>query len=394
MPVSLTAAERRLVLLSAAVAACRQATAAETAELTTRVDWGRLREALHRRRLLPPLGPRIVELADGHADPGFRAAVDEAIEAGRRQAVLLQLVSGKVMTALAEVGIRSATLKGAHLAEAIYGDPGRRLAGDVDLLVEAGQLDAAVGVVRELGYAAPSDHVAADGLPQLHFALVHERRELPPVELHWRIHWYERSFAGECLLPPEPDPSGHWRPAAADELAALLLFYARDGFVDLRIAADIAAWWDARGDQLEAWALDDVVRRYPAFSRVVPAAARAAARTVALPARRILRDPSRDPRGRAAVRLANPSPAGDELQVFAEMGLIDGLLAPPGGLAAFVKRELLRPADVLAAQDLRADKRRLRSSFGYGFRLLIRWGVVGRYLLALRRLLNRPERVA
>lgn len=393
MPVPLSTAERRLVLLSAAVATCRQEDAAETAELAARVDWGRLTEALRRRRLLPPLGPRILELADGRADPGFHAAVGEAIEASRRQAVLLQLVASQVTTALAEAGIRSATLKGANLAEAIYGDPGRRLAGDVDLLVGAGQLDAAVGVVRECGYAAPSDHVGADGLPQLHFALVHEHGELPPVELHWRIHWYERSFAGDRLLPPEPDPMGRWRPAAGDELAALLLFYARDGFVDLRIAADIAAWWDARGDQLEAWALDDVVRRYPAFSRVLPAAARAATRTVALPAQ-IIHAPSRGPRERAAVRLANPNAAGDEPQVFAEMGLIDGLLSPPGGLGAFLKRELLMPADVLEAQDLRAEKRRLRSSFGYGFRLLIRWGVVGRYLLALRRLLHRPERVA
>ncbi len=50
------------------------------------------------------------------------------------------------------------------------------------------------------------------------------------MELHWRVHWYERSFAHERLLPPTPDdPPQNWRPAPADELAALLLFYAGMG---------------------------------------------------------------------------------------------------------------------------------------------------------------------
>jgi hypothetical protein len=32
-----------------------------------------------------------------------------------------------------------------------------------------------------------------------------------------------------------------------EQLAALLLFYARDGFLGLRFVADIAAWWDRHG---------------------------------------------------------------------------------------------------------------------------------------------------
>src|SRR5205814_8803590 len=95
-------------------------------------------------------------------------------------------------------------------------------------------LKRAVEVVRELGYARPTDYVDSSGLPLLHFALVHERDELPPVELHWRIHWYETRFARERLLAPDGAPD--WRPAPVDELAALLLFYARDGFTGLRQA--------------------------------------------------------------------------------------------------------------------------------------------------------------
>ena len=105
----------------------------------------------------------------------------------------------------------------------------------------------------------PTDYVQDSGLPLLHFVLVHERGELPPVELHWRVHWYEQRFARERLLPPTAGQEGQWRPAPADELTSLLLFYARDGFIDLRLATDLGAWWDVHGPDLDPGALDEVL---------------------------------------------------------------------------------------------------------------------------------------
>ncbi len=231
-------AERQVILLSAGTAARRRAMGERAERLLGEVDWSRLVETLRRRRLLTVLGPRVLELAEGSAGDGFPEAVEQALEAGRRRGAFLQLISLRIVAMLADAGIRCTPLKGPLLGEAIYGDPGRRLSGDIDLLVAPEQLQAAVEVVRELGYGAPIDYVREDGLPQLHLALTHERAELPPVELHWRVHWYERTFARERLLPPTGAPPGDWRPAPTDELAALLLFYARDGFVGLRLAAD------------------------------------------------------------------------------------------------------------------------------------------------------------
>jgi len=240
---ALSRAERQLILLSAGTAARRQAMGNQARRLMVEVDWSRLAEMLRSRRLLPTLGPRILELAEDQASDDFAAAVEQALGTVRRHAIFLQLVSLRVMTALADAGIRCTSLKGPLLGEAIYGDPGRRPSSDIDLLVSPEQLVRAVEVVGELGYAAPTDYVQDCGLPQLHFLLAHRRQKLPPVELHWRVHWYERSFAHERLLPPVGDSSGDWRPAPADELVALLLFYARDGFIDLRLATDLSAWW-------------------------------------------------------------------------------------------------------------------------------------------------------
>lgn len=205
------------------------------------LDWSRLVETLRSRELLPVLGPP--GAGAGTLERGLRGGGrTQGIETGRRQGGFLQLISLRVMAMLADAGIRCSPLKGPLLGEAIYGDPGRRPSSDIDLLVSPEQLQAAVDVVRGLGYGAPTDYVEPSGLPQLHFLLVHQRGKQPLVELHWRVHWHEQSFARERLLPTAVDPLSDWRPAPADELTALLLFYARDGFIDLRLAAALSAW--------------------------------------------------------------------------------------------------------------------------------------------------------
>jgi hypothetical protein len=379
-------AERQLILLSAGTAARRRVMHEQAGRLIEEVNWPAFTETLRLRRLLTVLGPRILELADGRADDDFATAVEQAIDAGRRHSAFLQLVSLRISAMLADAGIRSTALKGPLMGEAIYGDPGRRLSSDIDLLVSPEQLSAAVDVVRGLGYGAPTDYVQADGLPLLHFVLVHERGELPAVELHWRVHWYEASFARERLLPAAVDPLGDWRPIPADELAALLLFYARDGFVGLRLASDLGAWWDVCGAELQPGALTELLSAYPAIARAILVAAEVAERTVGLPAAQIFGDTHKlGLRERTAVRLANPIPHSSRSQIYADMGLIDGLLMPEGGLGAFVRRQLLPPPEVLDQQARHGGRRQARSRLGRGA------GVLARYGLTMTRLLRAPE---
>jgi hypothetical protein len=379
-------AERQLILVSAGTAARRQDMRERAKRLAAEVDWARLAGTLHVRNLLPTLGPRIMELVGGQVDDGFAVAVERSLEAGRRRGAFLQLLTLRAMAMLADAGVRASALKGPLLGEAIYGEGGRRLSGDIDILIAPAQWPRAVEVVQELGYGAPSDHLPEDGLPRLHFRLVDERGKLPPIELHWRVHWYERSFAQDRLLTPAVDPRGEWRPAPADELTALLLFYARDGFIDLRMAADVGAWWDAYGADLPPGALDSLLDAYPDLARAVVAALTVAERVVGLPAG-VLRGPAQSlgRRERVAVRLANPNPRTSQSQLYADMGLIDGLLAPAGGFGAFVRRQLLLPAEVRGQQAEHGAKARVRSQLGRCA------GMLGRYGLTVTRLVRASE---
>ncbi len=372
--------EQRIILLSAATGERRREAGERIDGRLVGLDWSLLSELLSAQRLLPTLGPRVLDLAGGAAPDEFAVAVAEAIEATRRQDALLQLIAARTIAALGDADIASTALKGPALGEALYGEAGRRLSSDIDLLVAPEQLRRAVEVVRGLGYAPPTDHVGANGLPLLHFALAHERGELPPLELHWRVHWYETRFARERLLGPG---DGDWRPAPVDELTALLLFYARDGFTGLRQATDLGAWWDAFGAELSPGALAEPARAYPALEPALTAALRVAERTVGFPAERAIGSAGAlGPRGRIAVRLSEPHPYHSQAQLFAEIGLIDGLLAPPRDLWAFVRRQVAPPAEVIREHVEKAQRGRATSTLGHSLRVL------GRFALAIARTLR------
>jgi Uncharacterised nucleotidyltransferase len=377
--------EHEVMSLCAATGAHREAERDRLKALLKMADEHRLMEMMRSARLLPTLGPRVLSAGNGLITQEFRSGVAASLDECRHQGALLQLISGRIGTSLSEAGIRSTSVKGPQLGEAIYDEPGRRLSSDIDMLVAPEQLSDAVEVVRDLGYAPPSDHVDDRGLPLLHLTLIHEHGELPPVELHWRIHWYESNFACDRLLAPSLDCPDDWRPAPVDEFAALLLFYARDGFTGLRQAADLGSWWDKFGTALGPNALEELMTAYPALRPALLAAAKVAERIVGLPEDRAVHTrPGLGMRGRMATRLANPYPYVSSQQLYAEIGLIDGLLTPAGGLRAFVKRQIAPPREVIREHAEKAQGTPVRTRPAYSLRVL------SRYVLAMTRLLRVP----
>lgn len=375
--------EHELLLTLAGTGERRRLGAQRIHELAAAADWGRLEQLLEAGRLFPNLGPRLAEVVPSHAVAAFEHSLGAARQAAGSEEIVLQLTIEQARAALTDRGIRSASLKGPLLGRAAFGEAGRRFSSDVDILVPPEALREAVAALRELGYGPPIDHVEADGLPLLHFTLIHGENRLPPVELHWRIHWYEREFAQRHLLPPSPDSPSDWRPAAEAELAALLLFYARDGFVGLRYPTDLGAWWDRHASQLDADAFDRILREHPLLQPSLTTALAVAERTIGIPVRQLIGDRTPRLRGRLAVLLADPYPYLTVQQVYAEIGLIDGLLAPPGQFAAYVRRQISPPLAVIREHAERAEDQTV-SRAGYSFRTL------ARYALALSRLARVP----
>ena len=115
------------------------------------------------------------------------ARLRDASRACAAKNLLLIADLGKILRATQAGGIPAIPLKGAFLAEAVYGDIALRPMADLDLLVKPADLPRAIETLRQLGYESdqPFDPVAQQAGFQ----------DMPPmrrpggamVELHWTL---------------------------------------------------------------------------------------------------------------------------------------------------------------------------------------------------------------
>ncbi len=254
----------------------------------------------------------------------WSALEGELREQARTRGLAQDFALMQLTRALERAGVESLVLKGAPMARRLYGEAElRSRSGDVDLLVPVGQLDQASSVIMGLGWGEAQDARYEDGLPD-HHAAHPGRRGTPNVELHWRVQWYERSEHSAALLENAVTVDRFRVPSPVDQLSILLLAFARDGLHGLRLAADVAAWWD----RWEREGVDLAPLWRGALARPHAAAALGAHAVVGSP------PPPPGHLGRAAAsvveRLALSDEPMEQRSVFARVAMVDVAAAPRG----------------------------------------------------------------
>jgi hypothetical protein len=124
---------------------------------------------------------------------GTNAVVPAGVMATLRQAYLensarnigLYRGLGKILERMCQKGIPVIVLKGAHLAELVYGNAALRSMSDVDLLVREADLKRVESDLLELGYA-PVDYERTPSPDRKHFGYTHAKSGLY-VEIHWTV---------------------------------------------------------------------------------------------------------------------------------------------------------------------------------------------------------------
>lgn len=344
------------------------------------VDFDSLFDILARQGLVSTLGGPLLRDAERELPDAATQRIRATRTRARQRGLLHHGVTKRLAADLGERGIPVVPLKGAALADAVYGDIGARQASDIDLLVTLSDLDGAVEVAERQGWREPA-LMREVGRPWLHRELLHDK--LPPLEIHWRVHWYEESFAEAAMARAEPTDDGWLRPQPADELAFLLLFLARDGFAGLRQLVDVAAWWGALGAASQpANDVRAIADAHPELAPALTAAARYAEEVAEIPDGSLIAGGRLAGRERAAVRLQDPWLGGSHAQVEADISLVDALLAPPRGLRPFVARQLLIPRWGLVRRRPHlehASRTRIGvARLGHAGRVLARYGLASR----------------
>jgi hypothetical protein len=151
-------------------------------------------------------------------------------------------VCTRAFAALATARIPFLVLKGAALAVSAYPEPAIRHSHDIDVLVDAGDVDRAAAVVRSAGFAAPPEHRRTARSVRL----VSERGV--PIELHTRL--FRLPYYGAV-------PRGVWDRAGRCEIAGagVQMPSAADHFVHVCGQASCCASRDALKWIADAWFL-------------------------------------------------------------------------------------------------------------------------------------------
>ena len=331
----------RLALVAVSTSERRSAYAERLKDLARDVSLSALTSYVLQQRVSLVVPERLEEL--GLAK--IARALEQSVAARRAQALadakVRCVLTDGVLRRLEEVRIPAISLKGVDLSHRLYGNSASRESRDIDVLVCARDLERARALAElEFSYAPPVDAVGSDGRPLLHYRLEHPNG-WPSLELHWRVHWYETASGAE-MLRRSSLAGGQRVMAPRDELASLLLFYARDGFVGIRDLAAIAAWWDRHGSELPASGLAGFVEAFPELGPALSASARVAAAMGGLPLAPLRLDARPSTlRERRAAQLADPQPGHDTSRLLADMALVDMLLAPKLDLKGFVRRQML-----------------------------------------------------
>ncbi len=344
---SQAAPERQLALLLAGTRAQRARNRDRIEDLASRANFRELEEFLRETGMLTLIGRRLLETSDAAPD-SFAQRVAEFAGFAQRQGVYQQMLTLRLAAALSDGGVRVLPLKGPLLGERIYGQVEARVSGDIDLLVGESDLARATDILKPLGYRC----LLEAGTPRRAKPDLHELMcgpdGLPIVELHWRIYRYESRFSAEMLRDALPGAHGSLHARTVHELAALLLFYARDGFLGIRLLADITTWWDRFGSTLATGELDQLARKHPEILGLLATSTRVAAQLGGLPAGPLFDGQVLSQASQHAIRLSNWPMHGSQGQIAANVALVNWFLTPRGRRRELLQRRLWPPAETLA----------------------------------------------
>jgi hypothetical protein len=150
--------------------------------------WQSLLRQANRYSLVPLLYQRLVRERSGQSflPSEIGRLLRNAYYQSLAQNTLIYHHLGQVLQRLQEAGLRLLLLKGAYLAEQVYGDIGLRPMGDLDLLSPPDEFPRTLSILTEMGFTSKRLYSEeADGV--LHYHAPALSKDEIVIELHWDL---------------------------------------------------------------------------------------------------------------------------------------------------------------------------------------------------------------
>ena len=249
-------------------------------ELVTRSFHGDRLSTLAVQHEVHPLVNRALDRVGLGRSPAWRQNLAQACRESLARNLILEQELDRVLSAMAEEGVRALPVKGPRFARDVYGGIGLRASTDLDLFIQEHQIRQAVDVLGGQAYRLWSPLRRRDVGRLGRFAkaivLIGGGGPFPVfVDLHWNV------------APPElgvrVDLEGIWRRAriprsrrcestmGREDLLLFLLIHGQGHLWDrLKLVSDIDAYvcrfghrldWKRLADRTRAWGIEDIVER-------------------------------------------------------------------------------------------------------------------------------------
>lgn len=306
-------------LLTYDVAEARRKT---LALLSSEVARGEMWAVLDGNSLLPWARSRLAAL--GIAVPDELERLARARQADYRElARMTDRVLMATLMSFTYADIPVIPVKGSDMARRLHGDASLRVSGDLDILIRRADLERALTTLNSLGWTQVRR--TQNGFEHPLHVRASNPNGLLPIEVHWRIHWHEDRFS-EDVVARGVNRSIAARPAATDELLILLMVFARDGCVTVRLLADLHAWYRSNGDD-RGTTVHRAGMEYPELRRLLTCTERIVRRRLSMPSAPA---PRVDWAQRASMAIALAPPSRSVEQRNADATTIDVVMAARG----------------------------------------------------------------
>ncbi|HEY9648001.1 MAG TPA: nucleotidyltransferase family protein, partial [Chroococcidiopsis sp.] len=231
--------------------------------------WSDLLQLSYKWRVTPQVWQRLQALEIA-LDPTIKQEFAQLCRMVAVQSSTASYRSAHVLHRLNQAGVNAIAFKGIGLIAGLYGKPGDRMVGDVDILIPPADLSATCTALTELGFSADIDGNLTEYLDYLatrtredNYFLVLKDAKGFEIDLHWQL----KAIAGvqlnvQDLIDRAVTVSLHSQPVrVANPVDAILLtahHSLRDDFAPktaLKDLCDLSAWWAVR----DRWALDNLI---------------------------------------------------------------------------------------------------------------------------------------
>ncbi|WP_215162827.1 nucleotidyltransferase family protein [Paenibacillus sp. ISL-20] len=164
------------------------------------IDWDMfMKLALHHR--VYPLVYLRLKGVDGSLIPSqVMASLQQHYHNNVMKMLHLSREMSQLCEALKDNGVRTLLLKGPILATQLYGNLAHRTSKDLDILVDADDVERVERVLGQLGYELQDERILENWKKTSHHFSYEHKKHSTQIEVHWRLNpHYDKSFSFDLL---------------------------------------------------------------------------------------------------------------------------------------------------------------------------------------------------